>query len=120
LVAVGLEFVLSVFEQSGCDGSNRRRTGLRSDQFHQPDRIGERWRGCPSYLPTLLWNAVIAQVMYASLLVAIVYIKLNAMDATTLAQTMSLKAHTDTLTGILNRRGLDSRLEKVANNIQFD
>jgi GGDEF domain-containing protein len=42
------------------------------------------------------------------------------MDATTLAQTMSLKAHTDTLTGILNRRGLDSRLEKVANNIQFD
>lgn len=74
----------------------------------------------PDYFPTLLWNAIISQLMYASLLIAIVYIKLNARDASNQAHIMSLKAHTDTLTGVLNRRGLDRRLEQVASNIQSD
>ena len=74
----------------------------------------------PNYLPSLLWSAFISQVMYASLLIAIVYIKSNARHARNQARIMSLKAHTDPLTGILNRRGLDRRLEQVAGNIQSD
>ena len=74
----------------------------------------------PGYLAPLLWNAIISQVMYASLLIAIVYIKLNARDASNQARIMSQKAHTDTLTGLLNRRGLDRRLEQMASNIQSD
>lgn len=64
-------------------------------------------------LHALLWTSLIAQVMYACLYVAIVYIKLNARSAQTQAQVMSKKALTDPLTGVLNRRGLDYALERA-------
>lgn len=64
-------------------------------------------------LQALLWTSLIAQVMYACLFVAIVYIKLNARTAQTQAQAMSKKALTDPLTKVVNRRGLDYALERA-------
>jgi diguanylate cyclase (GGDEF)-like protein len=74
----------------------------------------------PTYLVPLLWNTVISQVMYAALLIAIVHIKQQVRGAREHAQAMAHKAHSDALTGMLNRRGLDDLLSRVGRETMAD
>lgn len=76
--------------------------------------------GAPKYFGALLWNAYIAQIMYASMLVAIVYIKRVATSALEGERSMVIKAQTDPLTGVLNRRGIDVYLAQAVESLAVD
>jgi diguanylate cyclase (GGDEF)-like protein len=72
-------------------------------------RLG-RLQAWPDYLPTLMINLAVAQLIYIVLLLAISRLRANYHLSRALAKELALVATTDELTGLPNRRAVSERM----------
>lgn len=69
--------------------------------------------GWPDYLPTLMINLAVAQLIYIVLLLAISRLRANYHHSRALAKELTLVATTDELTGLPNRRAVSERMAQA-------
>jgi diguanylate cyclase (GGDEF)-like protein len=70
-------------------------------------------QGWPDYLPTLMINLSVAQLIYIVLLLAISRLRTNYQLSRALTRELTLVATTDELTGLPNRRAVSERMAQA-------